>query len=178
MQIASSVSSRICRSPSASNPQPLQPTFRSRPMLVAPISLCSAQLRWLHHMQIDLRIYARVSFFFSLLFAVCVQKQNCTLIISSAILECATGDYPWWLSMCAAVLLVVADVAENMSGIQLWKQSFELAYAARSALSGLIFDKVRTQDCGYDRIHKSCCRCFDSQPTLKRQLRSALSSIM
>ncbi|KAI6212882.1 hypothetical protein M3Y94_00082100 [Aphelenchoides besseyi] len=58
------------------------------------------------------------------------------------ILEIASGDYPWWLTLVPALGILITDVVKNLALMQLFFKGFIAYYSVRTALISLIFDKM------------------------------------
>jgi hypothetical protein len=61
----------------------------------------------------------------------------------SAILEFCGGDYPPWLAIFPAVGLVLTDLGKNLALMQLYLHGSLTFYNIRTAMTTLIYDKVR-----------------------------------
>ncbi|KAI6220946.1 Multidrug resistance-associated protein 1 isoform X4 [Aphelenchoides fujianensis] len=64
------------------------------------------------------------------------------VLLLAALLEIAAGDYPWWLGIGLALLLLITDFAKNQSLMQCWTKGGMAFYTIRTALISMVFDKM------------------------------------
>ena len=100
-------------------------------------------------------------------------------IYFSAILNIASGDYPWWFAIGPALILVITDASKNLALMQMFLHTFRAAYSTQTALIGAVYDKVRLKTASERLFYAHYIfRCYVCRRARKQIPAAALSSII